>query len=252
MLNMEIKKANMASNSNDAKADVQRPSLTVLEQTAVEVRVKQLLDDFQLLSGRDASPRLLRDDHVVFLMAALRSLGAEYTTLDASRPWLVYWIVHSLSLLGIASQFTDSVKDAIASFLQHCEAPSGGFGGGPGQAPHLATTYAAVCALSIVNRASIIHRAKLYSFLLRMKVAEGGFRMHDDGEVDVRGTYTAMCVASLLSLLTPELTVGVGEWIASCQTYEGGFGGEPGNEAHGGYTFCALALIDAAGQSQAD
>lgn len=26
-----------------------------------------------------------------------------------------------------------------------------------------------------------------------------------------------------------------------CQTYEGGFGGTPGSEAHGGYTFCAVA-----------
>jgi prenyltransferase beta subunit len=27
------------------------------------------------------------------------------------------------------------------------------------------------------------------------------------------------------------------------QTYEGGLGGEPGNEAHGGYTFCGLAAM---------
>jgi hypothetical protein len=28
-----------------------------------------------------------------------------------------------------------------------------------------------------------------------------------------------------------------------CQTYEGGFGGFPGMEAHGGYTFCAVAVL---------
>lgn len=28
-----------------------------------------------------------------------------------------------------------------------------------------------------------------------------------------------------------------------CQTYEGGFGGVPGVEAHGGYTFCAFAAL---------
>ena len=38
-----------------------------------------------------------------------------------------------------------------------------------------------------------------------------------------------------------ELAEGVGEYLLSCQTYEGGFGGEPGNEAHGGYNFCTLA-----------
>jgi len=35
------------------------------------------------------------------------------------------------------------------------------------------------------------------------------------------------------------------------QTYERGLGGEPGNEAHGGYTFCGLAalmLVDQAHQ----
>ncbi len=33
------------------------------------------------------------------------------------------------------------------------------------------------------------------------------------------------------------------------QTYEGGLGGEPGNEAHGGYTFCGLAALMLVGQA---
>ncbi|KAJ1438882.1 terpenoid cyclases/protein prenyltransferase alpha-alpha toroid, partial [Ochromonadaceae sp. CCMP2298] len=43
--------------------------------------------------------------------------------------------------------------------------------------------------------------------------------------------------------LTPQLAEGVAEYVQSCQTYEGGFGGEPGNEAHGGYNFCAIATL---------
>lgn len=31
--------------------------------------------------------------------------------------------------------------------------------------------------------------------------------------------------------------------IFSCQTYEGGFSGCPGLEAHGGYAFCGLASL---------
>ena len=62
-------------------------------------------------------------------------------------------------------------------------------------------------------------------------------------EVDVRGTYTVISIASLLNLLTPELTAGVADYLLSCQTYEGGFGGEPGHEAHGGYVFCAFAAL---------
>lgn len=33
------------------------------------------------------------------------------------------------------------------------------------------------------------------------------------------------------------------DYVLSCQSYEGGFGGEPGSEAHGGYVFCALATL---------
>jgi protein farnesyltransferase subunit beta len=47
----------------------------------------------------------------------------------------------------------------------------------------------------------------------------------------------------LLNILTPELANKADDFIVSCQTYEGGMGAYPGNEAHGGYTFCALAAL---------
>ena len=65
-----------------------------------------------------------------------------------------------------------------------------------------------------------------------------------------RGTYCLLVVATLLDLITPELIHNVDKFIASCQTYEGGFacstyGFETGEspstaEAHGGYTSCSL------------
>ena len=67
--------------------------------------------------------------------------------------------------------------------------------------------------------------------------------MHEDGEADVRGSYTALAVASLCNLLTDELVAGAADFIAACQTYEGGIGATPGEEAHGGYTFCGLAAM---------
>jgi len=71
-----------------------------------------------------------------------------------------------------------------------------------------------------------------------------------------RGIYCLLVVALLLDLLTPELVNGTAAFIASCQTYEGGFSSashphisdgilaaqRPSlGEAHGGYTFCATA-----------
>jgi protein farnesyltransferase subunit beta len=71
-----------------------------------------------------------------------------------------------------------------------------------------------------------------------------------------RGIYCLLVVALLLDIMTPELVYGTAAFIASCQTYEGGFSSashphifdgilaaqRPSlGEAHGGYTFCALA-----------
>jgi protein farnesyltransferase subunit beta len=105
---------------------------------------------------------------------------------------------------------------------------------------------------------------KIYDFFMSLKQPDGSFLVMRDGEVDVRGVYCMLVVATLLDLLTPELVAGTAQFIASCQTYEGGFasasqpyygppstaGGEPDllqtprpplGEAHGGYAFCAMA-----------
>ena len=51
----------------------------------------------------------------------------------------------------------------------------------------------------------------------------------------------------MLNLLTPTLASDTTiDFIASCQTYEGGFGGEPFTEAHGGYAYCAVAALQLA------
>ena len=113
------------------------------------------------------------------------------------------------------------------------------------QIGHAAPTYAAVltlCAIGTPEALAVTHREALYRWALTLKdPSSGGFRMHRDGEVDTRATYTILCVADLLNIMTPELTAGAEGFLLACQTFEGGFGGEPGNEAHGGYNFCAMA-----------
>lgn len=49
----------------------------------------------------------------------------------------------------------------IYLFLCRCQSSQGGFGGGPGQAPHLASTYAAVqalCCLGTEEAFEVINR----------------------------------------------------------------------------------------------
>lgn len=79
----------------------------------------------------------------------------------------------------------------VVDFLDTCQnKETGGFGGGPGQISHLASTYAAVNCLMIIGTEKaykIIDREKLYNFFLSLKdPISGGFFMHHGGEQDVR------------------------------------------------------------------
>lgn len=145
----------------------------------------------------------------------------------------------------------------IAAFLRSCQHPDGGFGGGPGQIAHTATTYASVAALATLGPKAVGHldRASLRRFLERMCVPRdrgGGMTVHDGGEVDIRACYTAVASGVLagIDVAFMEERAGIGEYIARCQTAEGGIGGEPGNEAHGGYTYCGLACAALLGTAQ--
>ncbi|KAI8833214.1 terpenoid cyclases/protein prenyltransferase alpha-alpha toroid [Chytridium lagenaria] len=208
------------------------------------------------------NPPLLRDLHIKFLRSGLNGLKKGFVSLDASKPWLIYWIIHSLDLLKdpLSASRTRQVPPIadfnllcrIADTVSRCQHPEGGFAGGPGQSPHLATTYAAVNALAIVGTEKAyqcINRPAMLKWLLSLKLPDGSFQMNRGGEVDVRGSYCAISVAKMLNLLTPQLTDGVAAYIAKCQTYEGGIGCFPGVEAHGGYTFCGLAAMALLGQT---
>ncbi|XP_042468575.1 protein farnesyltransferase subunit beta isoform X1 [Zingiber officinale] len=226
----------------------EQPRLTVtqIEQLRVEAKVFEI---YRVLNGVDPPTmslmlELWRDKHIEFLTKGLGNLGPSYNVLDANRPWLCYWIMHSIALLGESLDL--ELEENVVEFLFRCQDKNGGYGGGPGQMPHLATTYAAVNTLITLGSEKAllsIDRENLHKFFLRMKDSSGAFRMHDGGEIDVRACYTAISVASILNILDDELVKGLGNYILSCQTYEGGIAGEPSSEAHGGYTFCGLATM---------
>ncbi|GAA5989927.1 hypothetical protein JCM11641_002813 [Rhodosporidiobolus odoratus] len=226
-------------------------SETLKLQVEAEQSISSLLTEHMSAS---ASPLLQKNQHVAFLTRLIRSpLPRMFTGLDASRPWLLYWTMHSLALFE--GDLDAPSKARVVETLQRCQNVDGGFGGGPGQMSHLAPSYAATCALAYVGEAgwAAIDRPGLYRFLLSLKQPDGSFIMHQGGEVDVRGCYCALTIAVLLNLLTPELASGTPSFIASCQTYEGGLASSahpflhdaphpaPLGEAHGGYTFCATA-----------
>ncbi|KAH9809845.1 terpenoid cyclases/protein prenyltransferase alpha-alpha toroid [Melampsora americana] len=226
----------------------------------------------QKVGSRSIDTAILdRSAHMKYLIPSLSHLGPRLTTLDASRPWLMYWILNSFSILNLGLNPTDRQRaiDTILSF-QH---PHGGFGGGPGQLPHLAPTYSSISTLaSLLGEAepnviketwSRVNIKGMYEWMLSLKQTDGSFVMQMNGEIDVRGTYCALIVASLLNFLTPDFSKGLSDFISGCQTYEGGLASAsqsiqinplnsnsnsnsnqfirvPLGEAHGGYTSCGL------------
>ncbi|XP_005106363.1 protein farnesyltransferase subunit beta [Aplysia californica] len=224
------------------------------EQKQVEASVLKCYNTFK--SSLDIYPDvpfLERESHVEFLLKGLRNLSSSYECLDSSRPWLCYWILHSLELLEVPIPEERALE--IANFIGRCQDPRGGFAGGPMQFPHLAPTYAAVNALCILANITekvldVIDRQKLYEYLMRMKTEDGAFKMHDGGEVDIRGVYCALSAARLTNIMTKELVEGTADFITRCQTYEGGFAGFPGMEAHGGYSFCGIAALVLLGHTE--
>ncbi|KKY28901.1 putative farnesyltransferase beta subunit ram1 [Phaeomoniella chlamydospora] len=202
-------------------------------------------------------PRLEKIDHVEYLRENLSDFPAPFVVADASRPWMVYWAINGLSLLG--QDVSRYRKDVIKTFSP-AQSPRGGFGGGHGQLPHLAGSYAALLTIALVGGTEaydMVDRHAMWQWLGRLKRPDGGFQICEGGEVDTRGAYSAMVLITLLNLpldLPPDseartigglqtLTDGLPEWISRCQTYEGGIGGSPGNEAHGAYTFLGIACL---------
>ena len=92
-----------------------------------------------------ALPALDAPSHKKYCLQKLELLPSSFTALAASRPWLLFWSLRALSLLG--HEIPIDFKRRCIRLLMLCQSASGGFGGGPGQLPHLAPTYAACAAL---------------------------------------------------------------------------------------------------------
>ncbi|VDM97118.1 unnamed protein product [Thelazia callipaeda] len=213
-----------------------------VEQLARE-QFQNFIDSFMdnIEDDIDYLPVLDKTLHIKHLVQSLEQLSSSFSQLEASRAWFCYWGVHSLGLLE--APLSEDLASSIVRFLKTC---------GPGQYPHLATTYGAVMALISIGTdeaLASINTTTLKNFLLSVKQPDGSFALHIGGEIDIRGSYCALAVASITNILDSELTENADIWIIRCQTYEGGFGGERFCEAHGGYTFCGVASLIILGKS---
>lgn len=122
------------------------PSIEALDATR-----RAVLEALELAGFSDfedtitALPELNTPGHTKYCLHKLDALPASFTALAASRPWLLFWTVRALSLMG--HELPVALKRKCIHLLSLCQSAGGGFGGGPGQLPHLAPSYAACATL---------------------------------------------------------------------------------------------------------
>ena len=166
-----------------------------------------------------------------------------YASLDCNHGWMLYWLTNSFAIINdtLIPEESELIKKKIKRNIVN--GGLGGISGGVHQIGHAASTYLSVLSLLLAEDYSTLEkiRSNLYKWFLQLKNPDGSFRMHENGESDARSVYCVLCVAYLLNILTEELSRDTLKWLNKCQTFEGGFGGLPHTESHGGYSFCAMA-----------
>eukprot|EP01083_Nonionella_stella_P018612 51806_1 len=218
------------------------------------------------------SGRFDKNVHVKFYEMHLKILRMEYQVLDPNRMTLIYFVVSALDILGALDKVprNDVVEWIYAQQVLSNERYGDtkcGFRAGPSlgvpyqcekdhpllgskfDGGHLAMTYTALSTLVILgDDLSRVDKTGVIGSLRHLQLENGSFRpLYAESESDMRFIYCAAAISWMLGDFSGLNIDKMADYIASCQTYDGAFGMCPGNEGHGGSTFCAvaaLALID--------
>jgi protein farnesyltransferase subunit beta len=233
------------------------PILDSLETDSSRLQAETVAECLPFLNGEELEslnshgvPRLDKERHIKFLHKQLGRLPAQYTGADPSRPWIFYWCLAGLSLLG---EDVSPYRTRLVETVRPMQNATGGFAGGFGQTSHLATTYATILSLALVGGEEayeVVDRRSMWKWLCSLKQPDGGFQMALGGEEDTRyvpmlqwclrrtlsndpsrrGAYCAAVIISLLNIpldLSPEspaysaghrgLFSGLAEWISRCK-----------------------------------
>lgn len=210
----------------------------------------------------NCSTLLNKETHQNYIMQQMNKfLPVDYSMLI---PWVSSWMSNALYVILGREEFYKSLATGdlqklhrIANQILNLQEKDTGISGGKDQLPNLGNTYAGLVLLRTLNRLNEVDKEGIVKFIKEMRV-HNGFMMYKDGEVDPRSIYCAVASYSILfseeimgdtqfnPLSTPEgkeIFEGIYECLCKLQNYEGGFGAAPGEEAHGGYTYCAMGSI---------
>ena len=217
--------------------------------------------------------RLDHAKHVVYWKRCLKTyLPRPYTSTDALRISLAYFIISALDLLGaLETSTTPEERAGYADWIYSLQLPDGGFRGAPatdlGQLrsesnqdydpAHVPSTYFALSTLLILrDDLERVKRPECLRWLAQMQRDDGSFGAHffngqRVGGTDTRLGYSAMVVRWMLRGRASGSVDGVPDLnipkfvqsVRHANTYDGGIAEMAFHEAHGGFTYCAISAL---------
>ncbi|KAL0091986.1 protein geranylgeranyltransferase type I beta subunit [Phycomyces blakesleeanus] len=232
----------------------------------------------------DDSPQFSQDftrlKHITYFKTNLSFLPNAYTTTETNRMTLGFFCLNALDLLGAldesvseqnkkdwiewiyAQQLLPETDDEKDPNLDYC-----GFRGSsssgrpfdptathtcyqPYDSAHIANTYTALLNLLILGDDLSRVNIKAITRAIRSLQQDDGSIAPTEGsyERDVRFIYCATAICYILddwSGLDMEKTL---KYIQNLQSYEHAIGQSPGQESHGGSTFCGVGALELMGK----
>ena len=204
----------------------------------------------------DTSDTFHRNRHVQYFASNLRQLPAGYSKLDTNRLTLVHFCVHALDLLGELESQVDASH--VIEWIYSLQQVSGGFCGSPFVGnditdehhpyahSHIAMTYTALASLvALGDDLSRVDKEAVISNLRGLQRENGSFQavLNIPSEFDMRFLYCACAISYMLNDwrgVNKDLAV---DYIKQCISFDGGIALLPGQEGHGGSTFCGVASL---------
>lgn len=223
-----------------------------------------------------------KDKHARYWRMCANILPDAYTSSDASRMFLGFFIVAAMDLLDVLdtnedaevkkSVITASDREGWIDWIYDCQVPDGegfrGFTGtdlrdrrtngnrrwDPGNLPN--TFFALSSLLILGDDLARVQRDKCLQWLPRLQRPDGSFGeiLGLDGQVEGgRDLRYCCCAAGIAYIFLDPLAESyepafdeerLVDYILSCQNYNGGYGESPLREPHSGLNYCAIATLE--------
>lgn len=231
----------------------------------------------------DRNEDFLREKHIQYFLNSISVLPPAYTSLDTNRLSLAFFAISALDLLDALDRLKskEEIIDWVYSLQIICPIDSEntkrssknhssctdlstrcgfigssfmGFTFSPKcdcnfathfNTNHIAMTYFALSILLILgDDFSCINRTHIITSLRCLQRTDGSFAATPNGsESDMRFLYCACAISTMLGSWDGIDKDRAVKYINMCQSYDSGVGLLPGQESHGGSTYCSISAL---------